>query len=126
MLKIGDLEKKSAKKRLVAGRYTAEVTFCDYHPEYLNGSAIKVVYRLTNENGDEFDFPETFFNDMENPRTASFSKHLADIGIDPDHFQDFVGVREAFELKKNVHNNRTVLSIDPASRRVMEDDSYDV
>lgn len=126
MLKICDLEKKSAKKRLVAGKYTALVTFCDFDPEYLNDSAIKVVYRLTNGNSDEFDFSEIFFNDIKNSRTASFAKHLVDIGIDPDRFQDFVGVREIFELKKTVSNNRTVLTIDPASRRVVSGEHHDI
>ncbi len=126
MLRVGDLNRKATKKRLVAGKYTARVTFCDFDPEYINNSAIRVVYTLTNDTGEEFEFPEIFYNDLENPRSKAFFDHLAAIGVDPENFQQFVGIREELELKKNVYNNRTVLTIDPKSRKILGGETDDV
>lgn len=121
MIKLSDLEKLTTKKKkkLREGTYIAEVTFCDFDQRYLNDSAIQVKYKLEDDTGNTYNFSEIIEYRLSNPRTAAFLNHLASIGIDIESFQDFVGVREKFELKRTFYKGSSVLSIDNATRCVI-------
>lgn len=120
MIKLSDLEKLTKKKKkLHEGTYTAEVTYCDFDKRYLNDSAIQVKYKLEDDKGNTYKFSEVIEYRLSNPRTAAFLNHLADIGIDIEHFQNFVGVREKFELKRSFYKGSSVLSIDNSTRCVI-------
>lgn len=120
---IKDFKKEAKKPRLRDGEYLAEVTYCDYAENYLNNSAIEVRYKLEDKAGNTFEYKELFKNSFKNPRSYSFFCHLEDIGINLDEFQNFVGIREFVTLKRNFVEDyaHAMLSIDPESRRLVEE-----
>lgn len=119
MTRLEDIKNGTSKKRLKVGKYIAEVTFCDFDPEFINHSAIKVIYKLTDAAGNEYEFQENFYYKVRPRRTVEFLKHLASLGIDEENFSDFVGVREELELKKNATTYGTMMAIDNVTRRVI-------
>ena len=120
MIRLEDITGGTSKKRLKAGKYTAEVKYCDFDPEFINNSAIKVIYALTDAAGIEYEFAETYYYRLKPARTVEFMKHLASLGIDKNNLPDYVGVREEFELKKNATTRGTMLTIDNSTRQVLD------
>ncbi len=98
-----------AKKKIQPGVYTSEVTDVHWAPGYVEGKAIEVRYRLSNDNGNEFPFKETFLVDPDHERSAKFFNYLAENGI--EDVEEFVGCHERVTIMRDVVNGATFANI---------------
>ena len=111
MLLTIDKKRTTHKRKLTAGIYESLVVSTDFHPDYVNESALLVTYSLTDKLGREFSYKETFINDRRNDRTRDFFKYLEENGIPIDALENFCGCKEKITLKKNPRGNRVYLTI---------------
>lgn len=107
-----DLSKKATVSRtskLKPGQYTAKVTNVEWAPGYINHSAFKVSYELTDAKGKTFTYSEIFFTNDENDRTAEFYEHLGQNDI--PNLGGYAGCTEVVEIGKDVQHNKARLTI---------------
>ena len=67
---------KPKGQALRAGVYHSLVTLVSYDEDYVNGSAIRIRYRLTSSSGVDSEYTELFHNTLRNPRTKAFFDYL--------------------------------------------------
>lgn len=110
LLKDLKYSKKSSKK-MVPGIYDATITYAGDNPEYVEGEAFEIRYKLLDENGYEYAHRETFFNDLDNARTAEFEEYLQQNGMTLGNPSALIGCKERLEFKKHNQNGRTYLNV---------------
>ena len=98
-----------AKKKIQPGEYVSEVVNIRWAPGYVEGKAIEIRYRLSNDSGNDFPFKETFLVDPEHERSAKFFNYLAENGI--EDVEEFVGCHERVTVMRDVVNGATFANI---------------
>lgn len=93
---------KPKGQALRAGVYHSLVTLVSYDEDYVNGSAIRIRYRLTSSSGVDSEYTELFHNTLRNPRTKAFFDYLNENGISLDALEMFEGCKEELILKRQV------------------------
>ena len=109
---LSDIKNNRIKSRkLVPGIYDAVMTYAGDNPWYVDGEAFEIRYKLTDEHGYEYTHRETFFNDLNNARTAEFEEYLQKNGLTLGNPSALIGCKEKLEFKKHNQNGRTYLNI---------------
>ena len=109
---LKDVKKSSRNNRkLTHGTYDSTITHAGDNPEYVEGEAFEIRYKLLDENGYEYTHRETFFNDLNNARTAEFEEYLQQNGLTLGNPSALIGSKERLEFKKHNQNGRIYLNI---------------
>lgn len=98
-------------KKLKPGSYTSEIIEVKEKPGYVKGQAFVIVYRLTDDNGNEYEKTETFINDFAVPRTKAFVDYVEDSVHELEVVEDLVGLKEKVSLEYEVITGKTYLNI---------------
>lgn len=96
--------------QLRVGTYKSKVMKVLDHPDYRDGDAVKIIMKLEDQNGNLFDYEETFIIRGNNNRTEQMGNYLAENGI--EYWDDFVGCCEEVVLRKAARNFKIFLTID--------------
>ena len=113
-----------AKKKIKPGVHVSEVIEIRWAPGYVEGKAIEVKYKLTDEDDNVFPFKETFLTDPEHARSAKFFTYLEDNGL--DDIENFVGVKERVTIMRDVANGATFSNIVDREFLIDETDGLEV
>lgn len=99
-----DLTKFNTKKKktLSTGFHFSRVDDVYWSKGFIEGQAIEIKYTITDTDGTEHEFKETFYNDDSNERTNEFFEYLKQHGI--DDINEFVGCTEEVDIRKNATN----------------------
>lgn len=92
----------NAKKKVKPGGYTCETKSVEWAEGFVPGSAFRVFYELTDEQGGKHLFDELYYMEG-NTRTENFFKYLEDNNI--EDINDLVGVKEEVVIQNNVKRN---------------------
>ena len=114
------------KSTIAVGVYASKVTTVEFHPDYVDESAIRITYELTGlgENKNVHIYKETFFLNDANKRTKVFFEYLDANGITPETLKSFEGCSEELTIKKNVRGAVTFPTI--TERRFVSQGDEDV
>ena len=99
------------KPKVTPGTYSSVVTSAEWDPEYVDGTAFRIEYSLTDPDGNTYEYSEIFFNTARNRRTEEFLEYLNNNGISLDDISSLVGVKEELEIKKAPRQGRSLLTI---------------
>lgn len=103
---------------LKPGWYVSTVKDVYADPDYVQGSMMKIVYNLENEQNQCFEFEELFATRGTNQRSADFRDYLIANGI--TDWKDYIGCQEKVNLRKKMGKHKTFLTIAERSF-IMED-----
>ncbi len=103
--------KKKTTNDIPVGKPIGKITDVVETEGYVKGDAFTIKYELIYDNGKVYEHSEVFINDLDNPRTAAFEKHLTDNGIVFDDLDELVGITERLTVQKQVRNGRTFTNI---------------
>ena len=99
------------KPKVSPGTYSSIVTNAEWDQEYVEGTAFRVEYSLTDSVGNTYEYSEIFFNTERNQRTANFLAYLCDHGISTEDISGLVGVKEELDIRKAPRQGRSLLTI---------------
>ena len=99
------------KPKVTPGTYNSTITRAEWDSEYIDGTAFRVEYTLTDSDGKEYVYSEIFFNTERNRRTAEFLDYMESNGITADDFGNLIGVKEQLVIKKAPRQGRSLLTI---------------
>lgn len=100
MLDLTKIKNNSSQKqrRVHPGEYTLEVLDVNWAEGFVPNTAIDYSYKLTNANGETFNFSERFFIRGHFERTKRFKQYLEKNGLD---YNSFVGCKEEVKIANN-------------------------
>ena len=99
------------KPKVSPGTYSSIVTNAEWDQEYVEGTAFRVEYSLTDSVGNTYEYSEIFFNTARNRRTEEFLEYMQNNGISLDDIGNLVGVKEQLVIKKAPRQGRSLLTI---------------
>lgn len=95
--------------KLKPGKYNSEVVACEPTPGYKEDQSVDVSYRLTDSNGVQYPYTETFWtpDDYLPRRTKEFDEYCIEAGFDGD----IVGLKETVTLGYEVIKGKRHLNV---------------
>lgn len=94
--------KSTRRPKAILGTHRSIVTDIFYDPDFADKDAIRIKYRITTDDGKEFDYSELFYNNEHNERTQALFDYLDSNGIDINNVEKFKGCHERITIKKRV------------------------
>ena len=101
VIKPSNKKRSSRPSTIQPGTYTADAISITFYDKYADDEAFRIIYILTDEDGNQFDYSEVFFNDTSNVRTMQFVEYCDEAGISrlSNGLPDIVGHPERVVLK---------------------------
>lgn len=103
---------RSKDSQLTPGVYSSEVVDVKTPKGYDDNQAFEIVYSLTDtKTGEVFEKSEIFYNDFNNPRTATFLSYLVGHGVKIETTDDLLGLKETLTFAYVTSRGRRFLNI---------------